>query len=102
MVHEGHLARPVALVHAADLRDRHMALVDDAEHVAGEVVDQRVGRLAGLAAIEVATVVLDAGAEAHGLEHLEVVGGAGGQALGLEQHIVCLEFGHAALELLAD
>ena len=89
-------------MHAADLRHRHVALVDDAEHVLGEVVNQGVRRLARRAPVEVARVVLDAVAEPHGLEHLEVIGGALREALGLEELIGRLELGHAALELLAD
>ena len=102
VVDEGDLARAVALVHAADLRHRDVALVDDAEHVLGEVVDERVGRLARGAAVEVARVVLDAVAVAHVLEHLEVVGRALREALGLEQLVGRLELGHAGLELLRD
>ena len=77
-----------------------MALVDDAEHVLREVVDKREGRLAGFAAVEMARVVLDAVAEAHGLEHLEVVVGALLQALRLEQLVSRLELCHALLALL--
>ena len=35
------LAHPVAVVHAADLRQRHVALVDDAQPVGREVIQQR-------------------------------------------------------------
>ena len=41
------LARAVALVHAADLRDGLVRLVDDDEEVAREVVEQRERRLPG-------------------------------------------------------
>ena len=102
MLHERHLTRAVALVHAADLRHRHVGLVDDAEHVLGKVVDERERRLAGLAAVQMARVVLDAVAEAHGLEHLEVVAGTLLQALSLEQLVGRLELGHAVLQFLLD
>ena len=39
MLHQRHLTRAVAFVHAADLRHRHMTLVDDAEHILGKVID---------------------------------------------------------------
>ena len=58
------LARAVALVHAADLRDRLVGLVDEADEVVGEVVDQRVRRAARRAAVEDPRVVLDPEAEA--------------------------------------
>ena len=35
------LARPVVLVHADDLRDRHVRLVDDEQPVRREVIEQR-------------------------------------------------------------
>ena len=102
MLDQGDLARAVALVHAADLRHGDVRLVDDAEHVLGEVVDEGVGRLARGTPVEVARVVLDAVAVAHGLEHLEVVARALLESLGLEQLVGGLELGHATRELLAD
>src|SRR5207247_6932109 len=58
------LARPVALVHAADLRHGLVGLVDEADEVAGEVVEQAVRARAGGPAVEDPRVVLDAVAEA--------------------------------------
>ena len=49
-----------------------MALVDEDERVVGEVLEQRRRRLARLAAGQVARIVLDAGAGAGRLDHLEV------------------------------
>ena len=54
----------------------------------GKVVDQGVGRLTRLAAVEVARVVLDPLAEAHLLHHLDVEEGALLDALGLQQHVL--------------
>ena len=54
------LARPVAVVHAADLRHGLVALVDDDQRVVGQVVEQRRRRLARRAAGQVPRVVLDA------------------------------------------
>ena len=100
MVHERDLAGAVALVHAPNLRHRHVRLVDDAEHVARKVVDQRVRRLARSATVHVPRIVLDAGAITHGLEHLDVVAGPLAQALCLEDHVVVLQLLDAVLELL--
>ena len=47
VVDEIFLARAVALVHAADLRNRDVALVDDHQRARRQVVDQRRWRLAG-------------------------------------------------------
>src|SRR5690606_9064240 len=53
------LAAIVAAEHAADLRDRDVALVDEDEGVVGQVLEQRRRRVARVAAGEVARVVLD-------------------------------------------
>ena len=83
-VDERLLARAVALVHAADLRHRLVRLVDEDDEVGGEVVEQRVRRRPGRAAVEDARVVLDPVAEAELLHHLEVVLGALADPVGLE------------------
>ena len=51
MLDQRHLAGPVPLVHTANLRHRHMALIDDAEHVLGEVIDERKRRLTWFSAV---------------------------------------------------
>ena len=99
---ERDLARAVALVHAAHLGQRHVRLVHDAQHVLGEVVDERVGGLAGGTAVEVARVVLDARAEPHGLQRLEVVVGALLEPLCLEELACLLELLAAGALLLVD
>ncbi len=66
------LACPVALVHAADLRDRHVALVDEDQRARRQIVDQRRRRLARAAPRQVPRVVLDALAEPDLGHHLEI------------------------------
>ena len=72
-------------IHAADLRNGLMALVDDHQRVVGQVVEQRRRRLARRAAGEVARVVLDAVAVADLPHHLEVEHRPLVQPLRLEQ-----------------
>ena len=48
-LHQGFLARAVALVHAAQLRNGHVGLVHDQQGVIGQVIEQGGRRLAGLA-----------------------------------------------------
>ena len=96
------LAGAVAGVLAVQLGHGHVALVDDAEVVLGEEVEQRVGRLARGAAVEVAAVVLDARADAGLGQHLEVVLGAHPEALGLEQLALLLELLEALAQLDLD
>jgi hypothetical protein len=96
------LAGPVPLVLAADLGDGDVGLVDDGEEVLGEVVQQRVGGLAGGPAVEVAGVVLDPRAEPHLPQHLQVVGGPHPQALGLQQLPLRLQLGQPPGQLGFD
>ena len=86
-------------MHGADLGDGHVRLVDDQEEVLGEVVQEGVGRGAGLAPVDVQRVVLDPRAHADLLKHLQVVGGAHAQALGLQETAVVLELGQTLGEL---
>ena len=99
---ERRLAAEVAAIHAADLADGDVALVDEHQGVVGEVFEQRRRRLAGLAAGEIARIVLDAGAGAGGFHHLEVEQGALLQALRLEQAAALFQLGEADLQLLLD
>ena len=85
------LAGAVPGVLAVQLGHGDVALVDDDQVVLGEEVEQRVGRLPGGPAVEVAAVVLDARADAGLGQHLEVVLGADPEALRLEQLALLLE-----------
>ena len=79
------LAAEVAAIHAAELRDGDVALVDENQRVVGHVFEQRRRRLAGLAAGEIARIILDAGAGAGRLHHFEIVQRALLEPLRLEQ-----------------
>ena len=102
VVDQGPLAGHVPLVHPADLRHGHVRLVDDEQEVLGEVVDQAVRGRAGRPAVDVPGVVLDAGAEPDLAHHLDVVGGAHPQPLGLEQLALPLQLGQPVGELQLD
>ncbi len=91
VVDEVFLARAIALVHAAELADRDVALVDDHQRVVREIVDERRRRLAWLAAGEMPGVVLDAFAEAELGEHLEIEARALLDALRFDQLARILE-----------
>ena len=77
------LARTVALVHGADLRNGHMRFVDHQQRVGRQVVEQARRRLPRGAAGEIARVVLDAGAVADLLHHFHVIHRALLEPLGL-------------------
>ena len=102
MVDERLLAGAVALVHAAELRDRLVRLVDEDHEVVGEVVDQGVRRAALGPAVDDPGVVLDPRREAELLQQLDVVLGALAQAVGLEQLAPLLEPGEPLVQLVLD
>lgn len=79
-----------------------MRLVDDQQEVVGEVVEEGVGRGAGLAAVHVHRVVLDARTGADLTHHLDVVGGAHPQPLGLQVLALLLHRGEAVRQLGLD
>ena len=97
VVDEVLFAAAVAVPHAVELRDSDVRLVDEEEEVAGEVVEQRGGRLAGEAAGHVARIVFNAVAEADGLDHFEVETRALVDALRLDEAAfffeLCFPFG---------
>ena len=96
------LARAVAAVHAAHLRQRDVRLVDEEQEVVREVVEQRRRLLARLAPGQVHRVVLDAGAVAGLLQHLEVVHRALPKARRFEQLALGLELLQPLFQLLLD
>ena len=99
---EGGFAPIVAAEHAADLRHGDVALIDEDERIVGQIFEQGRRRLAGLAPGEIARIVLDAGAGAGRLDHLEVEQGALLQPLRLEQASGADELVEPLLQLLLD
>ena len=61
-----------------------MTLVDNRQEVVGEIVEQAERAHTGAASGEIAAVVLDTRAVADFANHLDVVGDALGQSLGLK------------------
>ena len=96
------LAALVAVVHGLQLGAGDMALIHHQQPVVGEVIDQAFRRRAGGATGQVAGVILNAVAVAHLLQHLQVVGGALFQPLGLQQPPLQIEQIQPFAELGAD
>ena len=96
------LARPVAAVHRAHLRQRHVRLIDEQQEVFGEVVEEGVGSASRLALGEMPRVVLDPGAVPRLPHHLDVVVRPGLQPLGLEELAGVLEEEQLILQLGLD
>ena len=81
---ERDLAAVVAPRHPADLRHRDVAFVDEQERVVGQIFEQSRRRLAGIAAGQIAGVVLDTGAGPGRLDHFQIELGALADPLGFE------------------
>ena len=56
---QGRLATKIAAIHGAELRDRHMALVNEHQRVVRQILKQCRRRLAGLAARQIAGIILN-------------------------------------------
>ena len=96
------LARAVAAVHGAHLRQCDVALIDKEQKILRKIVQQRHRRAAGGTAADNARIVLDAGAVAELLHHLNVIVRALTDALRLEELTLLLECFHARVALGAD
>ncbi len=99
---ERRLAAKIAAIHAADLRDGDVALVDEDQRVVRQILEQGGRRLARLAAGEIARIVLDAGAGAGRLDHLDVETAALLQPLRFQQAAGGGELGQPQAQLLLD
>jgi len=88
VLHKGAFSGCVALVHASDLRDRDVGLIDHQEKVLRKVVQQAGGCGSRGTTIDVAGVVLDTGAGADLAHHLDVVAGAHPQPLCLQELVL--------------
>ena len=102
MFGERDLPRAVAFVHAANLWHRNVALVDDAQEVFREVIDERIRGLARSAPVKMARVVLNPRAEAHRLDHFQVVIRAHLQALRFEKLAFLLELLQSLAQFVLD
>ena len=102
MLGQRDLARPVTFMHAAHLRHRNVALVNDAQEVLGKVIDQRVRRLTWLTTIQMTRVILDTRAKAQRFQHFQVVIHAHFQALRFQQLAFVVELLQAVAQLFLD
>ena len=93
------LARAIAFVHAANLRDRRVRLINHQQVILREKIEQGARARPRRPAGKVPRVILDAGAEPHFLHHLEVVFGAHLEALGFEQFPLLFELGDPFAQL---
>ncbi len=70
---EHRLAGMVATVHRPYLRQGNVTFVDESDEILREIVNQAERALTGFPPVEVAGIILDSGAVAHLLNHLQVI-----------------------------
>jgi len=102
VLHQRFLAGVVAAVHGAHLRQGDMAFVHKKQKILREIIQQGRGHAARRTARQHRRVVFDTLAHAHLVEHLNVVIGALGNALGLDELALCGELLHLRVALGAD
>ena len=102
IVDERAFSRLVAIVHRAQLRHRHMRLIDHDEEIFREVVQERKWRLAGLPVRHVAGIILDAGAVSDLLHHFQIIIRPLLQTLRLQELILIPELFEPPVKLLLD
>ena len=102
VIDEDFLAGAVTAVHPADLRDRHMAFVDEKEKVIGEEVHERIGRFALFPPGQMAGIVFDPGAVPHFFHHFQVEAGTLFQPLGFQQFIFRPQHGQSFFQFFFD
>ena len=102
VIHQRFLPGPVAPVHGPDLGQRHMALVHEEQKILGKIVQQRHGRAARRPVGNDPGVVLDPGAVAQLLHHLDIVVRALLDPLGLDELVVCFKIFYPVVALCPD
>ena len=96
------LARAVAVVHRAHLRQRDVGFIHKEQEVLGKVVDERERRRAGGPSADDAGIVLDARAVAQLAQHLDIVARALADALRLHGLALGQKLRLALVKLLFD
>ena len=89
-------------MHAVQLRDGLVRLVDEHQVIARKIIQQRGWRLTRQAPGEVPGIVLNAMAKTHGLDHLQIEHGALVDALGLDQAALLFQFDLPPRQLFLD
>ncbi len=96
------MRREVAAIHAADLRNRDVAFIDENQRIVGNIFKQGRRRLAGFAAREIARIIFDACAGAGCFQHFQIESRALIKALGFQQAACAGQFIKAVFQLLLD
>ena len=101
-LHQTLFSGPVPVIHGTDLGQGHMALVHKQDEILREIVQQSMGWRPGGAPLNDPGVVLDTGAVAQFLDHLDVIHGALLDALGLDQLVLIRKIRHPGFHFLVN
>ncbi|MNI39796.1 hypothetical protein D3C73_939860 [compost metagenome] len=99
MLHQHGLTRPVTVIHCPDLRQSDMGFIDDDQHVIREVIHQGIRGCPRFPEGQRSGIVLDPGAEADLLHHLDIITCPLLQPLSLKQLTRIAEHGQTFFQL---
>ena len=102
VLHQVFFARAVAMIHALQLRNGLMALVQEHQRIVGKIIEQRRRRLSGQASGKMARIIFDAVAITDLLDHFEIEHGALPQALPFDALAFLIEFALPPMQLVFD
>src|SRR5882762_1711814 len=102
VVHQGLFAGTIACVHASDLRNSLVRLIDEEQIILRHVIKQCRWSFARKTATEMARIIFDAVAIAYSAHHLDIKKGALGQALRFHKFSGALQFFLPPFELFID
>ena len=100
IVDERTLSRLVAIVHRAQLRHRHVRLIDHEEEILGKIVQKGEWRLTRLPVRHVAGIILDARAVSDLLHHFQIIIRPLLETLRLQELILIPELFEPPIQLL--
>ena len=100
MFHQHLFARPIAIVHATHLRQRHMALIHQQQPIIRKIINQRRRLLTRFTIRQIARIILNSLDKSRLAQHLKIVFGTLAQPLRLEQFAIFFKPLHPLVEFL--
>ena len=102
VVYEHGFARPISLIHTADLRDGGVRFIDHDQKISRKKIDNRIRLGAGRTTGQMSGIIFDPIAEAHLLQHLQIVFGAHAQPLCFEKFVLPFKIDDSLFQFFAD
>ena len=79
-----------------------MALINEAQEIGWEIINERIGRLTWLTTIKMARIVFNTRTKSHGLNHLKIIGCAHFQTLRFKKLSLFIELGKTILQFILN